>query len=70
MITPDRKYVTFALKSGEIDRKGYDAMRAHAQWHLGATEWANDLMAAYLNPERTLALLEADGMDTSDFKGE
>lgn len=43
-----------------IDQEGLDAARRFALWHIGDRQWANDIIAAYLNPRATHAALDAE----------
>lgn len=42
------------------DPAGLQAAREYAHWHLGYSQWADDLLYAYLNPETATARLKAE----------
>ena len=44
----------------DLDPKGIAAARAYAQWHLGYSSWADQILGAYSNPETTLAVLKEE----------
>lgn len=39
---------------------GLKAARKYATWYLGDPNWADNILHAYLNPERTLARLQSE----------
>jgi hypothetical protein len=42
------------------------AARAWAQWNLGDPAWADDVLAAWADPEATLEQLRAEGWQGPD----
>lgn len=42
------------------NEEGLKAAREFAQWHLGDPYWGDVLIDAYLNPERTMRVLEEE----------
>lgn len=45
------------------DHAGLGAARRVAQWHLGDPNWADRIIAAYLNPKVAIARLRAEKED-------
>jgi hypothetical protein len=44
----------------ELDARGLAAARRYAQWHIGDPNWADSILAAYVDPEGTIADLDRE----------
>lgn len=44
----------------DLDKAGLAAARRFALWHIGDSLWADEILAAYANPEETIAQLNKE----------